>query len=75
MTNFQTIGVWWDNLKVVNCFRTSLTNRLIGAKNDFARGNESRSAEIRDLECSLSSLPLREPTSDLARNGLKKVSV
>ena len=76
MANFQTIGVWWDNLKVIirnfcqkhcfrkhkltNCFRTSLTNRLIRAKNDFAQGNESRSAEIRDLECSLSSLALLE---------------
>ena len=76
MANFQTIGVWWDNLKVIirnfcqkyssrkrksaNCFRISLTNRLIRAKNDFAYGNESRSAEIRDLECSLSSPALRE---------------
>ena len=38
-----------------NCFRTSLTDRLIRAENDFACGNESRSAEIRDLECSLRS--------------------
>ena len=76
MGNFQTIGVWWDNLKVVirnfcqkycfrkhkstNCFRTSLINRLIHAKNDFANGNELRSSEIRDLECSLSSLAVRE---------------
>ena len=60
MANFQTIGVWWDNLKVIirnfcqkycfrkrksaNCFRTYLTNHLIRAKNDFAQGNESRSA-------------------------------
>lgn len=62
MGNFQTIGVWWDNLKVIirhfsqkycsrkrkssNCLRTSLTKRLILAKNDFARSNESRSSEI-----------------------------
>ena len=48
MANFQTIGVWWDNLKAIirnfcqkycsrkrksaNCLRTSLTNRLIRAK-------------------------------------------
>ena len=78
MANFQTIGVWWDNLKVIirnfcqkycfrkrkltnnYCFRTSLINPLIRAKNDFAQGNESRSAEIWDLECSLSSVALRE---------------
>ena len=76
MANFPTIGVWWDNLKVIvrnfcqkyssrkrkstNCLRTSLTNRLIRAKNDFACGNESRASEIRDLECSLSFLALRE---------------
>ena len=76
MANFQTIAVWRDNLKVIirdfcqkycsrkrksaNCFRTSLTSRLIRAKNDFARGNESRTSEIRDLECSFSSLALRE---------------
>ena len=46
--------------KSTNCFRTSLTNRLIRAKNYFAQGNESRSAEIRDLECSPSSLALLE---------------
>ena len=55
MGDFQTIGVWWDNLKVIirnfcqkycsrkrkstNCFPTSLTRRLIREKNDFARGN------------------------------------
>ena len=87
MANFQTIGVWWDNLKVVirnfcqkycsrkrkstNCFRTSLTNRLIRAKNDFACGNESRSAEIRDLECSLSSLALREAEGAKIRSRAK----
>ena len=76
MGKFQTIGVWWNNLKVVirnfcqkycfrkhkstNCLRASLTNRLIRAKNDFARGNESRASEIRDLKCSLSSLAVRE---------------
>ena len=87
MVNFQTIGVWWDNLKVIirdfcqkycsrkrkstNCFRTSLTNRLIRAKNDFARGNEARSSEIRDLECSLSSLALREAEGAKIRSRAK----
>ena len=87
MANFQTIGVWWDNLKVIirnfcqkyssrkrksaNCFRTSLTNRLIRAKNDFAHGNASRSAEIRDLECSLSSLALREAEGAKIRSRVK----
>ena len=85
MFNFQTIGVWWDNLKVIirdfcivlvsarstNCFRTSLTNRLIRAKNDFARGNESRSSEVRDLECFLSSLALREAEGAKIRSGAK----
>ena len=87
MASFQTIGVWWDNLKVVirnfcqkycsrkrrstNCFRTSLTNRLIRAKNDFACGNESRSAEIRDLECSLSSLASREAEGAKIRSRAK----
>ena len=87
MANFQTIGVWWDNLKVIirnfcqkycfrkrkstNCFRTSLTNRLIRAKNDFAQGNESRSTEIRDLECSLSSLALREAEGAKIRSRAK----
>ena len=87
MGDFQTIGVWWDNLKVIirnfcqkycsrkrkttNCFRTSLTNRLIRAKNDFAHGNESRSAEIRDLECSLSSLASREAEGAKIRSRAK----
>ena len=88
MASFQTIGVWWDNLKVVirkiavksivlvkhrstNCFRTSLTNRLIRAKNDFACGNESRSAEIRDLECSPSSLASREAEGAKIRSRAK----
>ena len=87
MANFQTIGVWWDNLTVVirdfcqkyssrkrkstNCFRTSLTNRLIRAKNDFACGNESRSSEIRDIECSLSSLALREAEGAKIRSRAK----
>ena len=84
MANFQTIGVWWDNLKVVirnfcqkycsckrkstNCFQTSLFD---WGKNDFARGNESRSAEIRDLECSLSSLALREAEGAQIRSRAK----
>ena len=87
MANFQTIGVWWDNLKVIirnfcqkycsrkrkttNCFRTSLTNRLIRAKNDFAHGNELRSAEIRDLDCSLSSLASREAEGAKIRSRAK----
>ena len=87
MASFQTIGVWWDNLKDVirnfcqkycsrkrrstNCFRTSLTNRLIRAKNDFACGNESGSAEIRDLECSLSSLASREAEGAKIRSRAK----
>ena len=87
MANYQTIGVWWDNWKVIirnfcqkysfskrkstNCFRTSLNNRLIRAKNDFAQGNESRSTEIRDLECSLSSLALREAEGAKIRSRVK----
>lgn len=74
--DFQSIGLWWDNLKVIirnffkkygsrkcklaNQTRTLLTKRLILAKNDFARGNESRPSEIRDLECSLSSLAMQK---------------
>ena len=57
--------------KSTNCFRTSLTNRLIRAKNDFAQGNETRSAEIRDLECSLSSLALREAEGAKIRSRAK----
>ena len=87
MANFQTIGVWWDNLKGIirdfcqkycsrkrkstNCFRPSLTNRLTRAKNDFACGNESRSSEIRDFECSLSSLALREAEGAKIRSRAK----
>ena len=48
-----------------------MTNRLIRAKNDFARGNESRSSEIRDLECSLSSLALREAEGAQIRSHAK----
>ena len=81
MANFQTIGVWWDNFKVIisdfcqkhcsrkrkstNCFRTSL------AKNDLARGNESRSSEIRDLECSFSSFALQEAEGAKIRSRAK----
>ena len=48
-----------------------MTNRLIRAKNDFARGNESRSSEIRDLECFLSSLALREAEGAKIRSRAK----
>ena len=44
---------------------------MIWAKNDFARGNESRSAEIQDLECSLSSLALREAEGAKIRSHAK----
>ena len=79
--------MWWDNLKVINpsfcqkfcsrkrkstnCLRTSLTNCLIRARNDFAYGNESRSSEIRDLECSLSFLVLREAEGAKIRSRAK----
>ena len=72
MGDFQTIGVWWDNLKAIirnfcqkycscnhkstNSFRSSLTKHLIRAKNNFAGVNESKSLEIWHLEGSLSSL-------------------
>ena len=85
--DFQSIGSWWDNLKVIirnfcqkygsrkrklaNQTRTSLTKQLILAKNDFARGNESRSSEIRDLECSLSSLATREAEGAKIRSRAK----
>ena len=85
--DFQSIGSWWDNLKVIirnfcqkygsrkrklaNQTRTSLTKRLILAKNDFARGNESRSSEIRDLECSLSSLATQEAEGAKIRSRAK----
>ena len=44
---------------------------MIRAKNDFAHGNASRSAEIRDLECSLSSLALREAEGAKIRSRVK----
>ena len=85
--DFQSMGLWWDNLKVTirdfcqkycsrkrkssNYTRTLLTNRLIRAKNDFARGNESRSVEIRDLECSLSSLAMQEAEEAKIRSPAK----
>ena len=87
MGNFQSIGLWWDNLKVfirdfcqkycsrkrrlANPTRTSLTKGLFSAKNDFARGNESRSSEIRDLECSLSSLATQEAEGAKIRSRAK----
>ena len=85
--DFQSIGLWWDNLKVIirdfcqkygsrkrklaNQTRTSLTKRLILAKNEFARGNESRSTQIRDLECSLSSLAMQEAEGAKIRSRVK----
>lgn len=48
-----------------------MTKRLILAKNDFARGNESRSSEIRDLECSLSSLATQEAEGAKIRSRAK----
>ena len=58
--------------KSSNYTRTLLTNRLIRAKNDFARGNEStRSVEIRDLECSLSSLAMQEAEEAKIRSPAK----
>ena len=85
--DFQSIGLWWDNLKTTirdfcqkycaskrrsaNCTRTSLTKRLISAKNDLARGNESRSSEIRDLESSLSSLAVQEAEGAKIRSRAK----
>ena len=90
--DFQSMGLWWDNLKVTirdfcqkycsckrkssNCTQSLLTNRLIRDKNYFAHGNESRSLEIRNLECSLSSLAMKEAEgakSALELNELKKV--
>ena len=85
--DFQSIGLWWDNLKTTirdfcqkycaskrrsaNRTRTSLTKRLISAKNDLARGNESRSSEIRDLESSLSSLAVQEAEGAKIRSRAK----
>ena len=87
MGDFQTIGVWWDNLKAIirnfcqkycscnhkstNCFRGSLTKHLIRAKNNFARVNESRSLEIWHLEGSPSSLAFREAEGAKIRSHAK----
>ena len=57
--------------RLANRTRTSLTKRLILAKNDFARGNVSRSSEIRDLECSLSSLARQEAEGAKIRSQAK----
>ena len=88
MANFQTIGVWWDNLKVLihnfcqkycsckrkstNCFRTSLTNHLIRAKM-ISLAVMSQGLQRFGILNALSLCERRRGhRSDPARNGLKK---
>lgn len=74
--NFATLGIWWDNLKLVirdscidyckkkrraaNRERNLLTNSLIRAKAALALGDNSVVSEIKSFESSLASLVLHE---------------
>ena len=85
--DFATLGIWWDNLKLVvrnscidyckqkhksaNRARNRLTNSLIRAKNLFALGDHSVASEIKNLESSLSSLALCEAEGAMIRSRAK----
>ena len=74
--NYDSYGAWWENLKAVikqTCIefgickrnvlsreRTSLTKRIIRAKNIFSSGDASASAEIKELESALLSLVTKD---------------
>lgn len=76
VNNFSSLGDWWDDLKIrirklsidfsvrkhrkANADRTSLTKRLICAKNALHSGDEFAAPVVKNLESALSSLVSKE---------------
>lgn len=84
---FESLGIWWDDLKGVirqNCInfsirkrkqtnanRTSLTKRLILAKQAVHSGDLDATSRVRDLESALSSLISKESEGAKIRSRAK----